>query len=382
MAGAQFGRAPAPASSGWDRRPPACRARGPPRPSGAPPGDGRNADDSKAACGPGAGRRGSGRGSRTGRGRCTAGRGKRPGGRGPGAGTPGPIAGSYLVLLTPQAAKSDAGQGTSLTAHYGGKVRRSFDAALHGFSVELSERQAPLAADPAVAEVVQNRRVSPDGSQPAPLSWGLDRIGPAASADDRPLRLPGHRRTGCDGVRRRQRCADQPRGVRRPGVHTVFGVDASARTANGVWRLRVAGGSEYFAGLISTAGPCSSESRGPLPPGPAPGGSGPRRGLPAELGGEQRAHPGPGVIGRGLVVQPAPGEEEGVPRARVDDRLVAHPGRRQRVVDPAALTSAWMTWSSSAKNSSIRTSRSAMAPVSRSSDSGRLSGARHRQPAG
>ncbi|WP_457030800.1 S8 family peptidase [Kitasatospora sp. P5_F3] len=94
-----------------------------------------------------------------------------------GAGTPGTIAGSYLVLLTPQNAKSVAAQGASLAARYGGKVRRSFDAALHGFSVELSERQARrLAADPAVAEVVQNRKVSIDGSQSAPPSWGLDRI--------------------------------------------------------------------------------------------------------------------------------------------------------------------------------------------------------------
>ncbi|MFJ9523711.1 S8 family serine peptidase [Kitasatospora sp. NPDC101801] len=94
-----------------------------------------------------------------------------------GAGTPGTIAGSYLVMLTPQAAKSAAGQGSSLAARYGGKVRRSFDAALHGFSAELSERQARrLAADPAVAEVVQNRKVRVDGSQSAPPSWGLDRI--------------------------------------------------------------------------------------------------------------------------------------------------------------------------------------------------------------
>ncbi|KQV15995.1 hypothetical protein [Kitasatospora sp. Root107] len=34
------------------------------------------------------------------------------------------------------------------------------------------------------------------------------------------------------------------------GVHTISGVDASARTANGVWRLRVAGGSEYFEGYL------------------------------------------------------------------------------------------------------------------------------------
>ncbi|WP_323189357.1 S8 family serine peptidase [Kitasatospora sp. NBC_00240] len=94
-----------------------------------------------------------------------------------GAGVPGTVPGSYLVLLDPQAAKSVAGQGTALTAHYGGTVRRTFDSALHGFSAGLTERQARrLAADPAVAEVVQNRKVSLDASQPAPPSWGLDRI--------------------------------------------------------------------------------------------------------------------------------------------------------------------------------------------------------------
>ncbi|WP_405014971.1 S8 family peptidase [Kitasatospora sp. NBC_01539] len=115
-----------------------------------------------------------------------------------GAGAPGTIPGSYLVVLAPQtpqslrtpqapqtaqaaqaaqAALSVAGQGAALTARYGGTVRRTFGAALRGFSADLSERQARrLAADPAVAEVVQNRKVSLDGAQSAPPSWGLDRI--------------------------------------------------------------------------------------------------------------------------------------------------------------------------------------------------------------
>ncbi|MFD0259677.1 S8 family serine peptidase [Kitasatospora indigofera] len=93
------------------------------------------------------------------------------------AGAPGTIPGSYLVLLKAQDVRTVAGQGAALTAHYGGSVRRTFGSALHGFSAELSERQARrLAADPAVAEVVQNRKVSLEGSQPAPPSWGLDRI--------------------------------------------------------------------------------------------------------------------------------------------------------------------------------------------------------------
>ncbi|MFD8595303.1 S8 family serine peptidase [Kitasatospora sp. NPDC059646] len=98
-----------------------------------------------------------------------------------GAGTPGAIAGSYLVVLAPQKAGAApepvAPLGASLAARYGGALGRTFDTALRGFSVRLSERGARrLAADPAVALVSQNHRVSADGSQPAPPSWGLDRV--------------------------------------------------------------------------------------------------------------------------------------------------------------------------------------------------------------
>ncbi|WP_371477054.1 S8 family serine peptidase [Kitasatospora sp. NBC_00315] len=95
----------------------------------------------------------------------------------PDAGAPGTIPGSYLVVLDPSAVKSVSPQGRALAERFGGRIRRTFDAALNGYSVELSERQARrLAADPAVAEVVQNRRVAVDAVQQEPESWGPDRI--------------------------------------------------------------------------------------------------------------------------------------------------------------------------------------------------------------
>ncbi|BAJ25970.1 MULTISPECIES: S8 family serine peptidase [Kitasatospora] len=94
-----------------------------------------------------------------------------------GAGAPGAVAGSYLVVLAPQQGAAVAAVGASLAARYGGVLGRSFESALRGFSVRLPERQARrLAADPAVALVAQNRRVSVDGSQAGPPSWGLDRV--------------------------------------------------------------------------------------------------------------------------------------------------------------------------------------------------------------
>ncbi|MGW8784521.1 S8 family serine peptidase, partial [Streptomyces sp. NPDC055796] len=64
-----------------------------------------------------------------------------------------------------------------MVTRHGGTIRRTYDAALNGYSVRLSERQARrLAADPAVAEVAQNRTVRLDAAQPDPPSWGVDRI--------------------------------------------------------------------------------------------------------------------------------------------------------------------------------------------------------------
>ncbi|WP_328929305.1 S8 family peptidase [Streptomyces sp. NBC_00190] len=93
------------------------------------------------------------------------------------AGAPGAVAGSYLVLLDPARATSRTARGRSVVERSGGKIRRTYDAALNGYSAQLTERQARrLAADPAVAEVAQNRTLKLDATQPDPPSWGLSRI--------------------------------------------------------------------------------------------------------------------------------------------------------------------------------------------------------------
>ncbi|MFD5147200.1 S8 family serine peptidase [Streptomyces sp. NPDC058401] len=93
------------------------------------------------------------------------------------AGAPGAVADSYLVLLDPARAGSRTDQGRSLVARFGGTVGRTYDSAVNGFSVKMTEKQArKLAADPAVTTVAQNRKLRLDSTQPSPPSWGLDRI--------------------------------------------------------------------------------------------------------------------------------------------------------------------------------------------------------------
>ncbi|GGX61499.1 S8 family peptidase [Streptomyces hiroshimensis] len=99
-----------------------------------------------------------------------------------GAGAKGAIEGSYIVMLkdgkSAAGAKSVSAQGGDLAQKYGGKLGRTYDSAIHGFSASgLDETEAKrLAADPAVAKVVQNHRFKATGTQEAPPSWGLDRI--------------------------------------------------------------------------------------------------------------------------------------------------------------------------------------------------------------
>ncbi|WP_370415520.1 S8 family peptidase [Streptomyces fradiae] len=100
-----------------------------------------------------------------------------------GLGVEGAVAGSYVVLLdekTNQAGKTD------LAREYGGTLRRSYDSAVNGFSVNgLTETEAKrLAADPSVAKVVQNRTFSIKETQENPPSWGLDRVDQTETAGD------------------------------------------------------------------------------------------------------------------------------------------------------------------------------------------------------
>ena len=80
------------------------------------------------------------------------------------------VAGSYLVVLRPGAVPRD----------HGGTIVRRFSHAVQGFELTADDTIAKrVAADPAVAFVERNavmRMVEPQGTQPAPPSWGLDRI--------------------------------------------------------------------------------------------------------------------------------------------------------------------------------------------------------------
>ncbi|MBH5337548.1 S8 family peptidase [Streptomyces pactum] len=88
------------------------------------------------------------------------------------------IDGSYIVLLKGGKSVKAAAEGKDLAKEYGGTLRRTYDSAVNGFSASgLSDTEARrLAADPAVAKVVQNHRFTIDATQENPPSWGLDRV--------------------------------------------------------------------------------------------------------------------------------------------------------------------------------------------------------------
>ncbi|ATW50325.1 S8 family peptidase [Streptomyces peucetius] len=93
------------------------------------------------------------------------------------AGAPNSVPGSYIVTLDESAADAGSKAGKALAAEYGAEIKKTYSAALNGYAVELSEKQAKkFAADPAVESVVQNRVFTISGTQPSPPSWGLDRI--------------------------------------------------------------------------------------------------------------------------------------------------------------------------------------------------------------
>ncbi|MFD9937031.1 S8 family peptidase [Streptomyces massasporeus] len=97
------------------------------------------------------------------------------------ADSPTAIKGSYLVTLKKSAglkASSTAGKG--LVKEYGGSVDKTFGKALNGYAATLSATEArQLAADPAVASVEQNQRVTLAATQ-TNAPWGLDRVDQAS----------------------------------------------------------------------------------------------------------------------------------------------------------------------------------------------------------
>ncbi|MEU7345334.1 S8 family peptidase [Streptomyces bacillaris] len=96
------------------------------------------------------------------------------------------VSGSYIVMLGEKADKS------KLAKEYGGKLQRNYSSSINGFSASgLSETEAKrLAADPAVAKVVQNKKFSINATQENPPSWGLDRIDQTETAGDNAYNYP------------------------------------------------------------------------------------------------------------------------------------------------------------------------------------------------
>lgn len=86
------------------------------------------------------------------------------------------VKGSYIVTMKKSAlsTKSDSAKGKSVIAEHGGKVKRTFTAALNGYSAKMSEDEAKkLAADPAVDKVFANQKHKATGEQadPPPGAW-------------------------------------------------------------------------------------------------------------------------------------------------------------------------------------------------------------------
>ncbi|QKW08940.1 S8 family peptidase [Streptomyces sp. NA04227] len=93
------------------------------------------------------------------------------------AGAANAVDGSYIVTLKHGVASADSAKGKAVAAKYDAKITRTYKEVLNGYAVKLSEAKAKqLAADPAVASVVQNRTFHADATQTNPPSWGLDRI--------------------------------------------------------------------------------------------------------------------------------------------------------------------------------------------------------------
>ncbi|WBB96467.1 S8 family serine peptidase [Solwaraspora sp. WMMA2080] len=95
------------------------------------------------------------------------------------AGGPTAVPDSYIVVFKKSAVTRGqvAATARSLAGQHGRTVARTYTAALRGFEISASAKQAArIAAHPAVEYVEQNHTVRIADTQPNPPSWGLDRI--------------------------------------------------------------------------------------------------------------------------------------------------------------------------------------------------------------
>src|SRR3712207_1075401 len=83
------------------------------------------------------------------------------------------IDGQYIVVLKSNATVTKASE---RARSRGGRVLRKYSHALKGYTAKLSKQAlSAVEADPSVAFVEPDRRVSIDGTQ-ANATWGLDRL--------------------------------------------------------------------------------------------------------------------------------------------------------------------------------------------------------------
>ncbi|MFI6036460.1 S8 family peptidase [Streptomyces sp. NPDC051315] len=94
------------------------------------------------------------------------------------AGSPTAVKDSYIVTLKQDAGfRASSTTGKDLIKEYGGSVKKTFGAALNGYTATLSAAEARrLAADPAVASVEQDQTVRLADTTQSNAPWGLDRI--------------------------------------------------------------------------------------------------------------------------------------------------------------------------------------------------------------
>lgn len=103
------------------------------------------------------------------------------------------IDGSYIVMLKDsKSTNSVKAQGKGLAEEYGGKMKRTYDSAINGFSAKgLSAQEArELAGDSSVDKVVQNKKFTISETQENPPSWGLDRIDQEKTEADKKYTFP------------------------------------------------------------------------------------------------------------------------------------------------------------------------------------------------
>jgi Subtilase family/Peptidase inhibitor I9 len=92
---------------------------------------------------------------------------------------PAPARAGYIVVLDESPGDTSGVQTSAATVadRFGSVVEHTYTAALHGFSLQLTQRQADaVAKEGGVAAVVPDTPVHASGQQADPPSWGLDRI--------------------------------------------------------------------------------------------------------------------------------------------------------------------------------------------------------------